>query len=104
MATLKLRKEMFPAIYSGKKTSTSRQGIRDFKPGTNLTIVAQEDELTSIDVLITDVTHCKFNELNEEEAIREGYGSLKEMKETLEKIYDISKDDNFTLIEFSLRK
>ena len=104
MATLKLRKEMFPAIYSGKKTSTSRQGIRDFKPGTNLTIVAQEDELTSIDVLITDVTRCKFNELNEEEAIREGYNSLKEMKETLEKIYDISKDDNFTLIEFSLRK
>ena len=104
MATLKLRKEMFPAIYSGKKTSTSRQGIRDFKPGTNLTIVAQEDESTSIDVLITDVSHCKLNELDEEEAIREGYNSLKEMKETLEKIYDISKDDNFTLIEFSLRK
>ena len=104
MATLNLRKEMFPAIYSGKKTSTSKQGIRDFKPGTNLTIVAQEDESTSIDVLITDVSHCKFNELDEEEAIREEYNSLKEMKETLEKIYDISKDDNFTLIEFSLRK
>ena len=37
MAILKLRKEMFPAIYSGKKTSTSRQGKRSFKPGTYLT-------------------------------------------------------------------
>lgn len=104
MAVLKLRKEMFPAIYSGEKTSTSRQGKRDFKPGTYLTIVAKEDETVNIDVLITDVTHCKYNELDEEEAIREGYKSLKEMKETLEKIYDISKDDNFTLIEFALKK
>lgn len=104
MAVLKLRKEMFPAIYSGEKTSTSRQGKRSFKPGTYLTIVAKEDESVSVDVLITDVTHCKYDELNEKEAIREGYKSLKEMKEVLEKIYDISKDDNFTLIEFALKK
>lgn len=100
MDTLNLRKEMFPAIYSGKKTSTSRQGIRDFTLYDKLIFVATEDSSIHTDVIVTNVKHCKFDELTEEEAIKEGYESLEELKETLNKIYDISKDDNFTLVEF----
>lgn len=100
MHILQLRKEMFPAIYSGKKTCTSRQGIRNFTLYDKLVFVASEDSSIHADVIVTNVRHCKFNELTEEEAIKEGYESLEELKETLKKIYDISKDDNFTLVEF----
>lgn len=100
MNVLKLRKEMFPLIYSGKKTCTSRQGIRNFTLYDKLIFVATEDSSISTDVIVTDIKHCKFSELTEEEAIKEGYESLEELKEVLKKIYDISKDDNFTLVEF----
>ena len=62
--------------------------------------VATEDNSISTDVIVTNVKHCKFDELTEEEAFKEGYESLEELKKTLKKIYDISKDDNFTLVEF----
>lgn len=100
MDVLKLRKEMFPVIYSGKKTCTSRQGIRNFTLYDKLMFVATEDNSIRTEVIITNVRHCKFDELTKEEAIKEGYESLEELKETLKKIYDISKDDNFTLVEF----
>lgn len=100
MNVLKLRKEMFPLIYSGKKTCTSRQGIRDFTLYDKLIFVATEDSSISTDVIVTDIKYCKFSELTKEEAIKEGYESLEELKEVLKKIYDISKDDNFTLVEF----
>ena len=100
MNTLKLRKELFPAIYSGKKTCTSRQGIRNFTLHDKLTFVATEDNSIHTDVVITNVKHCKFDGLTKEQAVKEGYESLEELKEVLKKIYDISKDDNFTLVEF----
>ena len=104
MDVLKLRKEMFPAIYSGRKTCTSRQGIRNFAPQGKLTFIATEDDSIRADVLITNVKLCKFDELTKDEAIKEGYASLEDLKKVLKEIYDISKDDNFTLIEFMLPK
>lgn len=100
MDILKLRKEMFPAIYSGKKTCTSRQGIRNFTLYDKLMLVATEDSSIHTEVIVTNVRYCKFDELTKEEAVKEGYESLEELKETLNRIYDISKDDNFTLVEF----
>lgn len=101
MNVLQLRKEMFPAIFSGKKTSTSRQGIRPIVPQQELRLIAP-NESVSVDVLVTSVNKCKFDELTIEEAIKEGYSSLEELKDTLKVIYDIEKDDNFTIIEFKL--
>lgn len=104
MDVLKLRKEMFPNIYSRKKTCTSRQGIRNFTPQNKLTFIATEDDSISVDVVITNVKYCKFDEITEEEALKEGYETLNELKDVLAKIYDISKDDNFTLIEFEIER
>ena len=101
MYILQLRKEMFRAIFSGKKTSTSRQGIRPIVPQQELRLIAP-NESVSVDVLVTSVSQCKFDELTIKEAIKEGYSSLEELKDTLKKIYDIEKDDNFTIIEFKL--
>lgn len=101
MNILKLRKEMFPAIISGNKTSTSRQGVRLINPNEKLKIVMTEDERFGIDMVVTNVHYCKFNELTKEEAIKEGYSSLQELQDVLKKIYDIEKDDDFTIIEFA---
>ena len=101
MYVLELRKEMFPSIFSGKKTSTSRQGYRPIVPQQQLRLVAPNGSV-SVDVFVTNVSQCKFDDLTIEEAIKEGYSSLKELQDTLKKIYDIEKDDNFTIIEFKL--
>lgn len=101
MYVLQLRKEMFPAIFSGKKTSTSRQGFRPIVPQQELRLIAPDGSV-SVDVHVTNVNQCKFDELTIGEAVKEGYSSLEELKDILKKIYDIEKDNNFTIIEFKL--
>ena len=102
MYMMRLRQEMFPLILSGKKTSTSRQGKRVIKIGQELRLLSADGDIT--DVLVTNVEYCKFNELTEEEAFKEGYSSLAELKEVLRNLYDVDADPNFTLIEFKCRK
>ena len=99
---LKLRKEMFPLLFSKKKTSTCRQGFRYVDVNKELKFVMTEDESFSIDVFVTDVKHIKYRDLTEEEAIKEGYSSLKELQTVLEKIYTVNDDDDFTIIEFAM--
>lgn len=103
MEVLKLRKELFPLVLSGKKTSTSRQGIRLFEVGEEIELIMTEDETCSIDVTVTNVKHIKYKDLTEVEAIKEGYSSLEELQFALEKIYTVNDDDDFTIIEFTMR-
>lgn len=100
MTTLKLRKEMFPLINSGVKTSTSRYGVRTIKLHDKLTLVAPEDSSCTIDVIVTGIQYYQFMDLTEEEAIAEGYASLAELRATLKKLYNPQNDDYFTLIKF----
>ncbi len=102
MDSLKLRKEQFLLVLSGKKTSTSRQGIRRFEVGEEIELVMTEDETCSIDVTITNVKYIKYKDLTENEAIKEGYSSLEELQLALERIYTVN-DDDFTIIEFTMR-
>lgn len=101
MYVLELRKEMFPAVLSGKKTSTSRLGDRPIVPLQEVRFIAPDNSI-SVVVIVTNVTQCKFNELTSEEAIKEGYSSLEELKDTLSNIYHVKEDDNFTIIEFKV--
>ena len=97
---IKLRKEMFPALLNGTKTSTSRLGKRDVFVGEDLSFVMTEDENITFYAKVTNISYCNFNELTEEEAIKEGYSNLSELKNALEKIYHPADNDIFTLIEF----
>ena len=103
MDSLKLRKELFPLVLSGKKTSTSRQGIRCFEVGEDIELIVTEDKTCSIEVTVTNVKHIKYKDLTEDEAIKEGYSSLEELQLALEKIYTVNDDDDFTIIEFTMR-
>ena len=97
---IKLRKEMFPALLNGTKTSTNRLGKRDVSVGENLYFVMTEDANITFSSKVSNVSYCTFGELTEEEAIREGYSNLPELKNALNKIYHPTNDDIFTLIEF----
>lgn len=99
MYMMRIRQEMFPLILSGKKTSTSRQGLREIKIGQELRFLSADGDIA--DTLVTNVEYCKF-ELTEEEAFKEGYSSLDELKDVLRNLYDVDADPNFTLIEFKL--
>ena len=97
---IKLRKEIFPLLENGKKKSTSRLGQREVTVDDEIIFVMTEDETVKYKTVVTGVKYCKFNELTEKEAIKEGYDSLKELKGVLNKIYNPSDEDIFTLIEF----
>ena len=91
---------MFPALKNGTKTRTSRFGKRDINVGDKAVFVMTENEKVKFPVVITGVSYCKFFELTQEEAIKEGYSSLEELKSALIKIYNPFDDDVFTIIEF----
>jgi hypothetical protein len=91
---------MFEKLIDGNKQSTSRLGHRDVKIGEELLIIMTENERICYTTSVTNVKYCKFSELTEEEAKREGYNNLKELKDNLASIYNPSQDDEFTLIYF----
>lgn len=102
MTELRLRKEMFPAIMSGNKTTTSRYGFRDITTGDMIKIVAREDDDVFVYAIVTNVYYLDYNEFDEEEAQNEGYETLEELKAVLEEIYNPADWDTFTIIEFVL--
>jgi hypothetical protein len=91
---------MFPLILSGKKTSTSRQGLREIEVGQELRFLSADGNIA--DTIVTSVEYHKFDELTEEEAFKEGYSSVDELKDILRNLYDVDANPNFTLIEFKL--
>lgn len=97
---IKLRGDMFPALRNGKKTRTSRFGKRDIKVGEKAVFVMTENEKIKQPVEVTGVYYCKYFELTEDEAKKEGYSSLEELKTALDKIYHPEPNDDFTIIEF----
>ena len=102
MKELRLRKEMFPAILSGNKTTTSRYGFRDISIGDNIKIIASEDDDVFVHAIVTNVYYLDYNEFDEEEARNEGYETLEELKAVLEKIYNPTDCDTFTIIGFAV--
>lgn len=98
MYMMRIRQETFPLILSGKKTSTSRQGLREIKIGQELRFLSADGDIA--DTIVTNVEYCRFNDLTEEEAFKEGYSALAELKDVLRNLYDVDADPNFTLVEF----
>lgn len=94
---LKFNKEYYPAIINGEKTQTLRKNnkklledeiVKAIFPGT-------DNELL---IKITDTGYKQFKYLDEEDAIREGYNSLNELKQDLLRIYPLL--DSFSRVYF----
>ena len=80
---LQLKQEIFPLL-GNKKNSTSRYGRREIKPGKNIVFVMVENPDITFNAIVTNVSYCKFKDLTLEEAKKEGYDTLEELKKIVE--------------------
>ena len=100
MQELLLRRDIFGKVLDGSKKSTSRKGKRDIINGA-LLFKMTEDETQQVIVNVTDVRFLPYWNITEEEARKEGYESLSDLRDTLIGIYgEIDKWEPFTFISF----
>ena len=101
MQELLQRSVGFNKILCGKKTSTSRYGWRTNIEKGLLKIKMTENQELEVMVLVTDVIFTRYGELTEEEAIKEGFENLSELRAVLEDIYgELSESTPMTLVWF----
>ncbi|MCA1625870.1 MAG: ASCH domain-containing protein [Acidobacteria bacterium] len=96
---LRVAAEYIPAIRAGRKTTTIRKGRRTF----DHEVILLKSGNASETVKITEVKHTAFKCLTEEDARKDGFASLEELKLALLKHYsDLQDDDWVTIFSFEL--
>jgi hypothetical protein len=96
---LKIAPEYMPAIRMGHKTSTIRKGRKTFDQ--EAVLLKTRDDFEA--VKITCVKHTAFKCLTEEDAKKDGFVSLQELKFALLKFYpDLADNSWITIISFEL--
>lgn len=101
MKKILFKRKFLDLIISGKKTQT----IRNWK-NTKIQIgevVEATNIKDGVNIIINSINKKKFSEVTEEEAILDGFQSLKELKEEVSKIYENSDFEAY-IINFSLVK
>ena len=100
MQELLLREEIFDKVLDGTKKSTSRKGRRDIVVGP-LLFKMTEDESVQVVRNVVGVRYCAYKEITDDEARKEGYTSLADLQNILERIYGvIDPNELFTFIEW----
>ena len=96
---LRVAAEYMPAIRAGRKTTTIRKGRRTF----DREVILLRSGDASQTVKITEVRYTAFKCLTEEDARKDGFASLEELKSALLKHYpDLRDDSSLTIIFFEL--
>lgn len=96
---LRLRTEFFDAILRGEKRSTIRKGSKRYEPG----LLLLESESNCLAVEVTNVVHKRFRDLDQEDARKEGVGSVELLKEILRSLYPrLHGNSMVTIISFML--
>jgi len=97
--SLRMHPALLAAVLRGEKRSTIRTGQRHFEVGP---LVLQSGSESAL-VRVTAVQHKSFRELTEEDAKKEGYNSLEELRHELRLLYpSIRQNSPLTLVEFEL--
>lgn len=97
---LLLRRAIFGKVLDRSKHSTSRKGKRDIVKGA-LLFKMTEDETQQVIVNVTNVRYIPFGEISEEEAVKEGYESVEQLRSVLFDIYgETPETELFTFVEF----
>lgn len=99
---LKLKDKFFDLVLSGKKTSTIRYGLVSFTKDR----ISLRSNKRSSTIKLLNIDHSKtFGDLNEEDAQRDGFHTLDELKTELRHFYgDVPSDYPMTIIHFKLEK
>ncbi len=72
-------------ILNGNKKITIREGHRDYVPG--LVMICCPIDPFCVQANITEVKHCRLDEVTKEEYIGDGYKSASEMRDELRQYY-----------------
>jgi len=90
-------------ILEGKKVTTIRKGIRDFKVGEKILITSQDRIYAEAEII--EVKYLKVSDLTDEDALKDGFSSKDELFKALKKYYSsIKSNDTITIIGFKLLK
>lgn len=99
-ARLKLASEYWPDIESGRKRQTVRRGYRRLRPGNRVVIreVGGEGTLTA---RIVSIAFKRLRDLDELDALRDGFGSVADLVYALECHYaDLNDTEVISVIRF----
>lgn len=86
MKQLKFNKEYYMPILTGEKTQTIRKNKKRVQPGEKIKAIFPGTPM-ECKLKITKIGYKQFKYLNEDDAKREGFKSVDELKEALLKIY-----------------
>lgn len=96
--TLSIAIKYLSAVRSGRKRSTIRKNRLKFSKGL-LLLTAKTGDFVSVNV--TDVKHTRFRCLTEDDAVKDGFTSLADLRRALLEHYpDISADGWVTIVSF----
>ena len=101
---VKFKKEYYDKIVTGKKTQTLRMARKKLDVHENETCKAIFPGTTKEALLhITKIGYKQFKSVDQEDAKREGYETLKELREDLKKIYPLLEQfDRLYYYQFEL--
>lgn len=96
---LKIAAEYLPAIRAGRKTTTIRLGRKTLSKGILLLKARSDFEV----VRVIDVTHKTVGDLTVEDAKKDGFSTLKDLKLALQRHYpEIRNESQVTIVSFEL--
>jgi len=88
------------AVKTRTKTSTIREGIRDYQLGPNRFVLGNGEE---IPIIITEVIHKRLRQVTLDEARQDGFLSLRQLYDCLLGFYRrLTLDDWITIVRFTL--
>lgn len=93
---------LLPLVKDGKKTATTRYGIKQYPLGDNFIVDVSTKE--QVPIRITKIEHIQFSQISLEVAQKEDYQSLDGFKHRLQEIYGpLEPDQIMTVIHFKLK-
>lgn len=94
-----LADKFFDIVDNGNKTTTIRYKHRDYKIGDGQFYSDTSDKV--LDIYITNVIYKTFGELNDSDALTDGFNGVEELKSELLGFYPTAKDkDEITKVSF----
>lgn len=97
MQEIKFKPELIEMIECGKKTATTRLGMKtQYNLGEVCMVNADDKDDTMLGYTITSLRYATFGQLDKKLALKEGYTKVSELRKALVNIYG-QIDDNYTM-------
>jgi hypothetical protein len=99
MTIVPLARRFLPLVLSGQKNSTIRKGVRRWAVGP--AVIASEG--VRVKARITDIRVKTLADLTDEDAVRDGFQSLPQLRQALLEFYpSLSPSDKVTIASFRI--